>query len=202
MSGLSSVQSPGSLPEADLIPAQHLTTLQLPLPWETFGFPSQWVGRSVHLVTGDPAWSWSETAPTFNIPAVEDTDTALQEPTHVAGWAVDHVVLLVPSLDEAIVVFAEAGLDPRLQMKVKGRPAAFFRAGPLVEVVESPVRNPAIYGVTLVCEEPLEGVALRWRAMGLNISTIQGAIQPGRRIFSVHDTEAGFAVMSADKAVH
>lgn len=187
--------------KADLIPTPHLTTLQLPLPWETFGFPAQWLGRSVHLVTGDPAWNWSGIAPAFGIPTTEDTDTTLDEPTHVEGWAIDHIVLLVPALDEAIAVFAKIGLDPRLRMLVRDRPAAFFRAGPLVEVVESPVRKPAIYGVTLVCDEPIEGVALRWRSMGLNISTVHSAIQPGRRIFTVHDTEAGLAVISPDKAI-
>jgi hypothetical protein len=200
MSGLSSVHSRAPT-EVSLITSSHLTTLQLPLPWETFGFPDQWLGRSVHLVTGDPAWTWSGLPPDVGIPTVEDTDTRLHTPTPVEGWAIDHVVLLVPSLQDALTTFGDIGLDPRLRMRVQDRPAAFFRAGPLLEVVESPVRNPAIYGVTLVCEEPLEAVALRWRSMGLNVSTVHAAIQPGRRIFTVHDTEAGFAVMSPDRAV-
>jgi hypothetical protein len=200
MSGLSSVHSRAPT-EVGLITSSHVTTLQLPLPWETFGFPDQWLGRSVHLVTGDPAWTWSGPAPDVGIPAVEDTDTRLHTPTPVEGWAIDHVVLLVPSLEDALATFGDIELDPRLRMRVQDRPAAFFRVGPLLEVVESPVRKPAIYGVTLVCEEPLEAVALRWRAMGLNISTVHAAIQPGRRIFTVHDTEAGFAVISPDRAV-
>jgi hypothetical protein len=119
----------------------------------------------------------------------------------VDGIVVDHVVLLVPSLDDATETLSTVGLDPRLKMEVGGRPAAFFRAGPVLEVIESPVRAPSIYGIAVAAEEQLETLALRWRAMGVSVGAIKPAIQPGRTIFTVHDVDAGFAVMSNDRAV-
>lgn len=196
-SGLASVHSPDPATKSMTLQASHLVQLQLPLPWEVFGFPAQWIGRSVRLTTGDPAWTWSSEPPAFDIPLVEESSTAT---TEVEGWAVDHVVLLVPDLTEAVTTFAQLDLVPRLAIKVKGRPAAFFRAGPVIEVIESPVRGPSLYGLTLVADEHLEAIALRWRARGLNVSSVRPAIQPGRRIFTVRDTEAGFAVMSPDRA--
>jgi hypothetical protein len=84
---------------------------------------------------------------------------------------------------------------------VKGRPRAFYRVGTILEVVESPVRAPALYGVALVTEESLQAVALRWRALGIEVGDIHAAIQPGRRIFSVGAVEAGLAVMSPDRSL-
>jgi hypothetical protein len=72
--------------------------------------------------------------------------------------------------------------------------------GPLLEVIESPVRAPAVYGVALVTDEPLEVVALRWRSMGREVTDPKPAIQPGRRIMTVQSVEAGLAVMSPDRA--
>jgi hypothetical protein len=86
-------------------------------------------------------------------------------------------------------------------MQVGGRPAAFFRVGPILEVIESPVRQPAIYGVALTSEESLETVALRWRSLGRDVGDPHRAVQPGRRIMTVRATEVGFAVMSPDRAV-
>ena len=85
-------------------------------------------------------------------------------------------------------------------MAVRGRPAAFFRVGPILEVIESPVRRAALYGVVLTTEEPLESVVLRWRSMGRDVTDPKPAIQPGRRIFTVRATAAGLAVMSPDRA--
>jgi hypothetical protein len=118
----------------------------------------------------------------------------------MTGWDLDHVVLMVPDLEQAVAKLGDIGVSPRLRMQVRGRPAAFFRVGPLLEVIESPVRAPALYGVALVTEEPLEVVALRWRSRGRDVSDPRPAIQPGRRIISVRDTEAGLAVMSPDVA--
>jgi hypothetical protein len=107
---------------------------------------------------------------------------------------------MVPDVEEAVITMAEIGLDPRLRMDVKGRPTAFFRVGPVLEVIESPVRGPSLYGVALVAEEPLEVVALRWRSLGREVTDPRDALQPGRRIFTVRATEAGLAVMSPDAA--
>ncbi len=120
--------------------------------------------------------------------------------TIAPGWDLDHVVLLVGDLDEVVVALAEVGRAPRLRMEVMGRPTAFFRVGTLLEVIQSPVRSPALSGVALVTKEPLEVVALRWRATGLEVTDPRPAIQPGRRIFTVGALEAGLAVMSPDRA--
>ena len=172
-----------------------LATLQLPLPWEDFDLPSPLETRSTVLVDGPPAWAWSGATPDFPIAGCE-----VAAGTPAPGWDLDHVVLMVPNVEEAVATMAEIGLAPRLRMEVKGRPTAFFRVGPVLEVIESPVRGPSLYGVALVAEEPLEVVALRWRGLGREVTDPRDALQPGRRIFTVRATEAGLAVMSPDVA--
>ncbi len=172
-----------------------LTTLQLPLPWEDFDLPSPLETRSTVLVDGPPAWAWSEATPDFPVAGCE-----VAAGTPAPGWDLDHVVLMVPDVAEAVATMAEIALAPRLRMDVKGRPTAFFRVGPVLEVIESPVRGPSLYGVALVTEEPLEVVALRWRSLGREVTDPRDALQPGRRIFTVRATEAGLAVMSPDVA--
>ena len=172
-----------------------LTHLRLPLPWDEFDLPNPLQTRTTVLSTGSIGWSWDGPVPAFEVEVLEPAAGTERE-----GWDLDHVVLLVPDLDAAIGVLAGAELSPRLRMDVRGRPTAFFRVGPLLEVIESPVRAPAIYGAALVTDEPLEVVALRWRSMGRDVTDPRPAIQPGRRILTVRSTEAGLAVMSPDRA--
>jgi hypothetical protein len=173
-----------------------LIHLRLPLPWDEFDLPNPLQTQSTVLSTGSIGWAWDEAAPGFDI---EEIDPIAGTPAD--GWDLDHVVLLVPDLEDAVAGFGAADLAPRLRIAVRGRPTAFFRAGPLLEVIESPVRAPAIYGVALVTEEPLEVVALRWRSMGREVTDPRPAIQPGRRILTVRSVEAGLAVMSPDRAI-
>ncbi len=173
-----------------------LVGLRLPVDWTAFGWPGNPGFGRIALTTGDPQWAWSDTAPAFGIDPVENPRGHA-----VHGVVIDHVVLLVPSLDDAILTLGAIGLDPRLRMEVGGRPAAFFRAGPVLEVIESPVRAPSIYGIAVATEEPLETLALRWRAMGVSVGEIKPAIQAGRKIFTVQGLDAGFAVMSQDRAI-
>lgn len=176
--------------------SSRLSAVQLPLPWPAFGFPERLATRSTTLLTGDVGWAWQGPGPDFGIAECEQISG-----DEVDGWDLDHVVLLVPDIDEATAEMAQVGHQPRLRMEVQGRPTAFFRVGPILEVIQSPVRAPALFGVALVTEEPLEVVALRWRAMGLTVTDPRPAIQPGRRIFTVKETEAGLAVMSPDRSV-
>jgi hypothetical protein len=169
--------------------------LQLPIDWTAFGWPIRPSFDGIALSSGDPQWAWSDSAPAFGIGSMENT-----RGHPVDGIVVDHVVLLVPSLAESTAILGAIGLEPRLKMKVRDRPAAFFRVGPVLEVIESPVRGASIYGVALSVEEQLETVALKWRTMGVSVGEITPAIQQGRRIFTVHDLEAGLAVMSQDRA--
>lgn len=171
-----------------------LTALRLPLPWDEFDLPNPLQTRSTTLLEGPHAWAWDGDEPGFPI---ENCMTAAGTPAD--GWDLDHVVLLVADLADAIAEMATIGEAPRLRIEVKGRPTAFFRVGPVLEIIQSPVRQASLYGVALVTEEPLEVLALRWRSLGRDVTEPRDAIQPGRRILRVRATEAGLAVMSPDK---
>ncbi|MCP4309256.1 MAG: hypothetical protein GY926_03660 [bacterium] len=174
----------------------NLTTVRLPIPWELFGLPQALQTRTTCLIDGPPAWAWEGAAPDLGIPVIP-----AQTGESAEGWDLDHVVLLVPDLAATIDALAAAIGSPRLRTEVKDRPTAFYRVGPLLEVVESPVRAPALYGLALVTTQPLEVTVLNWRSRGLDIADPQPAMQPGRRIFTVRGTEAGLAVMSPDGAI-
>ena len=177
-----------------------LTAVRLPLPWDEFDLPNPLMTRSTVLTTGDPAWAW-EGGATADAPVLGIPDCPSPIGTRVDGWDLDHVVLLVPDLDQAAADLADIGLSARLRIDVRGRQTAFYRVGPLLEVIESPVRAPSLFGTALVTEEPLEVVALRWRSIGRDVTDPRPAVQPGRRIITVRATEAGLAVMSPDRAV-
>ncbi len=170
--------------------------IELPIEWSDFGWPEHPTLNGITLTTGDPKWAWEPAAPAFEIHTLPPHEGELVE-----GWSIDHVVVLVPSLEDATATLGRAGLAPRLRMNVGDRPAAFFRAGPVLEVIESPVRSAALYGIAVATDEPLDTLALRWKTRGLSIGPTKRAIQPGRRIFTVHDLDAGFAVMSPDRDV-
>lgn len=171
----------------------RLAALQLPIEWEQFGWSDTPRLGDIVLTTGDPKWAWTPASPAFEIHSMQVPDA---EP--VDGFVIDHVVLLVPSLEAAIATLDRVSLSPRLKMTVGGRPAAFFRAGPVLEVIQSPVRQASLYGIALTAEESLESLAISWRSRGLSIGDVKPAIQPGRKIFTVHDLDAGFAVMTPD----
>lgn len=177
-------------------PGPHITSLRLPVDWTAFDWPAEPTIGGIVLTTGDPRWSWDPAAPAFPIP-VEPPPSGVE----VSGFSVDHVVLLVPDLEAAIATMERSGVRPRLRMTISGdRGAAFFRVGTVLEVIESPVRQPSLYGVALAYEDSLELLALRWRSLGLTIGDIKPAVQRGRRIMTVHDLDAGVAVMSRDGA--
>lgn len=173
----------------------ELIALQLPIDWTTFAWPDTPKLGNIVLVKGDPKWAWQPAAPAFEVHAMD-----VPAATTVDTFVVDHVVLLVPDLATAVQRFDTIGLQPRLRMDVGGRPAAFFRAGTVIEVIESPVRQASVYGIVVTAVESLETVALSWRALGLSVGDIKDAIQPGRRIMTIHDLDIGFAVMTPDNA--
>ncbi len=170
-----------------------INAIRLPIDWAAFGWAPAVNLDGIALSTGEPAWSWEPSAPAFTVPTFVGP-----EAPDVIDFAVDHVVLLVPDLEEAIATFHLVGVSPRLRMLVRDRPAAFFRARTVVEVIESPVRSASIYGIALSTTRSLESVALEWKALGVSVGDIRKAIQPNRRIFTVRDTDAGLAVLSAD----
>jgi hypothetical protein len=167
--------------------------LQLPIDWSSLGWPVKPQLGGITLATGDPKWAWTESTPAISIHVFEPSSG---EPVEM--MKVDHIVVLVPDLDSSVASFSRAGIEPRLRMKVRDRPAAFFRAGPVIEVIESPVRHASLFGIAVVTEVPLETLSLEWRARGLDVGTIRPALQPGRRIMSIRDLDAGLAIMSVD----
>jgi hypothetical protein len=174
-----------------------IRTLQLPIDWTSLGWPATPALGTVTLATGDPRWAWHPSSPAFPIPVMEEFSG-----TSVDGFSVDHVVLLVPSLSAAIDTLGRVGTSPRLRMRLSGdRPAAFFRVGPVLEVIEAPVRQPSLYGVALAMTGSLEGLSLGWKALGIEVGDVRPAMQQGRRIMTVHGLDAGLAVMSEDGAV-
>jgi hypothetical protein len=172
-----------------------LTALQLPIDWTGFGWPETPQLGGVALTTGDPKWAWTPEAPAFEVHTMD-----VPHATEMPGFVIDHVVLLVPDIHMAISRFDSIGLEPRLKMRVRGRPAAFFGGDPVIEVIESPVRQASIYGIAVAAEDSLESLALAWKAKGLSVGDVRNAIQPTRRIMTVHDLDAGFAAMSPDRA--
>ena len=173
-----------------------LSTVALPISWPGFGFPARLQAGPTCLVEAeDPGWAWADGAPELGI---RSCPPVVGSPA--PGWGTDHVVVLVPDVDDAAARLGAVGIRPRLRMEVRGRPTAFFRVGPVLEVIESPVRAPAIFGVALVTDESLEAVALRWRSLGHDVTDPHQAIQPGRRILTVRGLTAGLAVMSPDRS--
>ncbi len=169
----------------------RLVGVRFPIPWASFGLDAPFSARGTVVDEGPVAWAWEgETAPDFGIGSF-----APPEASAVEGWQVDHVVLLVPSIEEAVADLVGAGCDLRLRMEVRGRPTAFFRVGTVLEVIETTVPVPGLYGLALATGEPLEEVAERWRAAGHDVSDPRDAIQPGRRIFTVRSLESGLVVM-------
>ncbi len=172
-----------------------ITGIRLPVEWDALGWPATPDLEGVALASGDPAWSWSPVAPAFSIRTFERPSGEVVE-----GFAVDHVVLLVPELDRAIESLSRVDIAPRLRMEVSDRPAAFFRVGPVLEVIEAPVRNASLYGVALTTDRSLEALSLEWKSRGLDVGAIKPAVQRGRRIMTVRGFDAGLAVLSHDGA--
>ncbi len=193
--------------------------MRLPFAWTDFGWHATPALGGIVLSTGDPAWSWHPAAPAFAIHVSNDRfvtdDGSASDHTAVDGgdsitdeavaadvpdFSIDHVVLLVPDIDAAVDTLGRIHLTPRLRMEVSGRPAAFFRVGPVLEVIQAPVRETSLYGIALATTRSLESLSLTWKSRGLEVGTVKPAIQPGRRIMTVKGLDAGLAIMSADGA--
>jgi len=173
-----------------------LQGIRLPISWTDFGFPAAWRGRSTTVATGPPAWSWDGPGPACGV----DEFTPPDYPPPLEDWEVDHIVLLVPDIEAAVATLHTAGCDLRLRVTVRARPTAFLRVGTLLEVIETAVPAPLLYGIALVTNQDLDEVAAGWRTMGHEVPTSRDAVQPGRRIITVRDAPAGFAVMSPEGA--
>lgn len=173
--------------------SSSLSSIRLPIGWSGLGFADPIRVSGVDLSEGAPGWRWQGPLPDLAVPEIPATSG-----TEVDGWGLDHIVLLVPDLVAAADALGAVGHAPRLRMEVKGRPTAFFRVGAVLEVIETEVPFASLYGVALVTAAPLEEVAARWRRAGYEVGSPHEAVQPGRRILSVHGLAAGLAVMSPE----
>jgi hypothetical protein len=126
-------------------------------------------------------------------------------PAHPNGIAaLDHVVAITPALERTVAALEAAGLDLR---RIREEPTpvgaprqAFFRLGPaILEVVQEPQeaiergggpdRRAFFWGLALVAPDLDATVA----QLGEHVSEIRPAVQPGRRIATLHRS-AGLAV--------
>ncbi|NND13715.1 MAG: hypothetical protein HKO10_07115 [Acidimicrobiia bacterium] len=168
----------------------RITAVRSPIRWEDVGFPNRPLFGDITIVTGTPGWSWSQQSPDLPIAVLDDVPAGEVVP----GWGVDHVVVTTANLELTVARLTEVGADLRRRTEVKCTPTAFLVCGTLVEVIEASPMDVHLYGVALETDEDLDEVANRWREAGWNAGKPHDAMQSGRRIFSVPDSN--LAVMS------
>jgi hypothetical protein len=107
--------------------------------------------------------------------------------------AIDHVVVVTPSLNRTTGAFAEAGIECR-RVREAGRgirQGFFLFEDLLVEVVESPDAEsgaPArFWGITVAVAD-IDAAA---RMLGERLGAVKDAVQPGRRIATVRPEASG-----------
>jgi hypothetical protein len=96
--------------------------------------------------------------------------------------AVDHVVALTDDMDRTLAALRDAGLELRRERRAPARQSFFNLRTLILEVVEAPGREPALWGLTVVVED--------LDALGPLVGEPRDAVQPGRRIATVR-REAG-----------
>lgn len=116
--------------------------------------------------------------------------------------AIDHIVLLSPDLDRTVKALRAVGVQPRRERlgELGGRPIRqiFFRFGPvIIEVVGSPDtarEGPsALWGITYTVTD-IDATAAYFDG---RTTRVKDAVQPGRRITTVHHQEFGMSVRTA-----
>jgi hypothetical protein len=164
--------------------------------WSLRGLPSD---GSVHDLDGVPT---TRSRPGGDIGPRSSAVTATPGAHPNGVIAIDHVVLLSPDLDGTVESLAAVGVDPRRERdgELGGQPIRqiFFRFGEvIVEVVGSPgtaSEGPStLWGITYVVED-IDATALFF---GDHTTPVKEAVQPGRRITTVHHHELGMSVRSA-----
>ena len=159
--------------------------------------------------TGIVGWSLRGLPPHVSIhdldgiPTFEPADAASTPATHPNGViAIDHVVLLSPDLGRTVDSLAAVGVQPRRERdgELGGRPIRqiFFRLGDvIVEVVGSPDTTDSgpstLWGITYVVAD-IDATAAFY---GDRTAPVKDAVQPGRRITTLHHQEFGMSVRTA-----
>lgn len=135
--------------------------------------------------------------------------TAASEAVHAAPaehangvTGIDHIVLFSPDLDRTVTALGAIGLPPRRERlgELGGRPIRqiFFRFGAvIIEAVGSPDtvgQGPStLWGITYTVTDIDETAAF----FDGRTTRVKDAVQPGRRITTVHHQEFGMSVRTA-----
>ncbi|MDZ7882232.1 MAG: glyoxalase [Mycobacterium sp.] len=115
---------------------------------------------------------------------------------------IDHIVLLSPDLDRTVAALGVVGAQPRRERlgELGGRPIRqiFFRFGAvIIEAVGSPDtvgEGPStLWGITYTVTDIDETAAY----FAGRTTRVKDAVQPGRRITTVHHQEFGMSVRTA-----
>ncbi|MCF6388327.1 VOC family protein [Mycobacterium sp. MBM] len=115
---------------------------------------------------------------------------------------IDHIVLMSPDLDRTVAVLGECGIWPRRERlgELGGRPIRqiFFRFGPvIIEAVGTP--DPAgdgpstLWGITYTVVD-IDQTAAYFEG---HTTRVKDAVQPGRRITTLHHQTFGMSVRTA-----
>jgi len=168
-----------------------------PAIWEPLGFaPGELVG-DVWVRFGAPALELSIEGLAGEAPdGLPLLQAEASPPAPPAGHgvhpngalAIDHVVALTGAMDRTLAALAGAGLELRRERRAPARQAFFNLRTLVLEVVEAPGREPALWGFTVVVED--------LDALGAPVGEPRDAIQPGRRIATV-PKDAGLPVALA-----
>ena len=159
--------------------------------------------------TGIVGWSLGGLPPDWalddldGVPTKRSTAVAAAPGTHPNGvTSIDHVVLLSPDLSRTVEALAAIGVDPRRERdgELGGQPIRqiFFRLGEvIVEVVGSPGtanEGPStLWGITYVVDDIDTTAAF----FGDKTTPVKDAVQPGRRITTLHHQKLGMSVRMA-----
>ncbi|WIM85871.1 glyoxalase [Candidatus Mycobacterium wuenschmannii] len=115
---------------------------------------------------------------------------------------IDHVVVLSPDLNRTVRALTAIGVEPRRERdgELGGRPIrqVFFRLGAvIVEVVGAPDTTGAgpatLWGITYTVADIDATAAL----LGDRTTPVKPAVQPGRRITTLHHRAFGMSVRTA-----
>jgi hypothetical protein len=188
-----------------------------PDAWERAGFTVDADGVSrigsvrIRLVgpergSGIVGWSLrglSSDASLDGIPTARSEEAAPEPVEHPNGVTeIDHVVLLSPDLGRTIRALAAIGVEPRRERDAElgGRPMrqVFFRFGAvIIEVVGSPESTSegpsTLWGITYTVAD-IDTTAAYF---GDHTTPVKQAVQPGRRITTIHHRALGMSVRTA-----
>jgi hypothetical protein len=205
----------------------ELTIADDPATWAALGFAVEGdaavLGQVCVRLVGSGAghgiigWSLRELASTAldGLPtAISEREARAAAGVHPNGvLAIDHVVAMSPAFRRSVEVLQDAGLDLR-RIREEPTPAgaprqAFFRLGEeILELVQEPEEivaraggptRPARFWGLAVLVADLDATVAR---MAPHAGDPRAAVQPGRRIATVHRTaglSVPLALMSADE---